>query len=96
MAADFTIDMLLKNGVAGKLIKANEAWDVRLWSTVEFQFTAGTVTVTRSLDGVNYVSWPVYDSSGAAGSSAATPGIYSTDGFAFIKFSADVVARAGD
>lgn len=74
---------------------ANTAFDARAYPDVEFQFTSGTVTVTRSLDGTNYVTWWTIDKDFAFASSAATPGIYSTQGSAWLKFSADVTVRAG-
>jgi len=80
---------------------ANTPFDARLLGDVEFQFTTGTVTVTRSLDGIQpYVNWPVLDSKGAYGSGtdsniAGTPGIWSVDGSAYLTFSADVTVRGG-
>lgn len=75
---------------------ANTAFDARFYGDVEFQFTSGTVTVTRSLDETNYVSWPVYDSSGSPQASAGSAGIWSTDGGGFLRFSAAVTVRGGN
>lgn len=88
-------DITALPGVMPALVTANTAFDARQFGDVEFQFTAGTVSVTRSLDGTNYVAWPVSDSSGAASASAGTPGIWATDGAAWLKFSADVTVRGG-
>jgi hypothetical protein len=49
---------------------ANTAFDARAYPDVEFQFTSGTVTVTRSLDGTNYVTWWTMDKDFAFASSA--------------------------
>lgn len=75
---------------------ANTTLDARFFADVEFQFPSGTVTVQRSIDGANFVSWPVYDSSGAPSASASTPGIWGTDGGAFLRFSAAVTVRGGN
>lgn len=81
-------------------IVANSVFDARAFTDVEFQFTTGTVSVTRSLDGVNYVAWPVLGVGGAYGSgtnngTAAAAGIWATDGGGYLKFSADVTVRGG-
>jgi hypothetical protein len=81
-------------------LAANAVLDARLMPDVEFQFTTGTVQVTRSLNGTDYVPW---DASGKKAdgttvdptSAALLPGIYSTDGSAWLKFSAAVVVRGG-
>jgi len=77
-------------------LAANTPLRVIEQSDVEFQFLSGAVNVTRSLDGVNYVPWPVMDGNGAIYSSASAPGIWTTDGNAYLKFSADVVVRVGE
>lgn len=77
-------------------VLANTPFDATKFGDVEFQFAAGAaITVTRSLDGENYVAWPVYDKNGNPADNAATPGIYAVDGGGWLKFSADVTVRAG-
>lgn len=80
--------------VLSGMVPANQSVDVRTKDSIEFQFAAGTVSVTRSLDGITFSAWPVYQSDGTLVSIAATPGIYSTDGSGYLKFSADVSVRA--
>ena len=76
------------------VVAANTAVDVRNKSTVEFQFTAGTVSVTRSLDNQSFAAYPVFQSDGTLVPTATTPGIYSTNGGGWLMFSAPVVMRA--
>lgn len=84
-------------GLMPTALAANTAFDARNYGDVEFQFTSGTVTVSRSLNGSTYVSsWPIFDKSGASSNSAATPGIYSVRGGGYLQFSADVTVRGGN
>lgn len=82
--------------VAPAVVTAGTTFNALSYGDVEFQFTTGTVSVTRSLDGVNYVAWPVIngaDTGGLLVTSATTPSIWSVDGGAYLKFSADVTVR---
>ena len=74
-------------------IAANTPYNAINFGSIEFQFSSGTVSVTRSLDSVNYVAWPVLNGSSTSPTlvaSASTPGIYSVDGLAWLQFSAAV------
>ena len=66
---------------------------------IEFQFSSGTVTVTKSLDGINWVTAMVVasgDTTQTLASSAASPGIYRVaNPTGLLQFSAPVTLRAG-
>jgi hypothetical protein len=76
-------------------LASNTPFDARMYSNIEFQFTApGPVTVMRSLDGISFFPWVVRDGSYVATATAVNPGIWSTDGNGWVRFSVDVTLRA--
>lgn len=96
----FYAEVVSLPGALPAVVVANAVFDARVFGDIEFQFTTGTVSVTRSLDGVTYVPWPVYDKLGNLGTgtsngTAGTPDIWSTDGGGYLKFSDAVTARGG-
>lgn len=77
---------------------ANTAFDARSYSEIKFQFSAGSVAVTSSLDdaAMPYEAQPVLDKNYSPQAVASIPAIYSVPGRQWLKFSAPVYVIGGN
>lgn len=77
---------------------ANTAFDARNYSEIKFQFSAGSVAVTSSLDDavMPYDAQPVLDKNYSPQPVASVPAIYSVPGRQWLKFSAVVYVIGGN